>query len=186
MVRRFVTLTLSFCLVLGVGISQVGSSFGQGETKKAAPAGPARDRQEGNRPGAGPGDQGGPESSAPATKEAPKATEAPLPPIPKEVQDKINAARKAVAEAIVAAQDAGLVETLIDPRRSSTSSSRAAHRQCRSSRVAPARSRSPSAPRSSAPGSRASVPWRESTTSTTSGSSIQPGPKQYYEQARPS
>ena len=34
-VRRFVTLTLSFCLVLGVGILQVSPSFGQGEAKKA-------------------------------------------------------------------------------------------------------------------------------------------------------
>ena len=39
----------------------------------------------------------------------------PLPPIPPEVRAKIDAARKAVAEAIVAAQDAGLVETSIDP-----------------------------------------------------------------------
>ena len=38
-----------------------------------------------------------------------------MPPIPPEVQAKIDAARKAVAEAIVAAQDAGLVETSIDP-----------------------------------------------------------------------
>ena len=38
-----------------------------------------------------------------------------MPPIPKEVQDKLDAARRAVAEAIVAAQDAGLVETSIDP-----------------------------------------------------------------------
>ena len=51
----------------------------------------------------------------PPKTEAPKATEAPLPPIPPEVQAKIDAARKAVAEAIVAAQDAGLVETSIDP-----------------------------------------------------------------------
>ena len=50
-----------------------------------------------------------------AKTEAPKATEPPLPPIPPEVQAKIEAARKAVAEAIVAAQDAGLVETSIDP-----------------------------------------------------------------------
>ena len=47
--------------------------------------------------------------------EAPRPTEPPLPPIPPEVQAKIDAARKAVAEAIVAAQDAGLVETSIDP-----------------------------------------------------------------------
>ncbi len=44
-----------------------------------------------------------------------KAAEPPLPPIPPEVQAKIDAARKAVAEAIVAAQDAGLIETLDRP-----------------------------------------------------------------------
>src|SRR5262245_9015361 len=33
-VRRFVTLILSFCLVLGVGIMQVKSSFAQGDPKK--------------------------------------------------------------------------------------------------------------------------------------------------------
>ena len=49
------------------------------------------------------------------TTEPPKVAEPPLPPIPPEVQAKIDAARKAVAEAIVAAQDAGLIETSIDP-----------------------------------------------------------------------
>lgn len=47
--------------------------------------------------------------------EAAKPTEAPLPTIPPEVEAKLEAARRAVAEAIVAAQDAGLVETSIDP-----------------------------------------------------------------------
>ena len=47
--------------------------------------------------------------------EAAKVAEPPLPPIPPDVQAKIDAARKAVAEMIVAAQDAGLVETSIDP-----------------------------------------------------------------------
>jgi hypothetical protein len=51
-----------------------------------------------------------------AKAEPPKAApEPPLPPIPPEVQAKLDAARRAVAEAIVAAQDAGLVETSIDP-----------------------------------------------------------------------
>ena len=56
------------------------------------------------------------EAPAPKTeaKEAPKPTAADAP-IPKEVQDKLEAARKAVAEAIVAAQDAGLVDTTIEP-----------------------------------------------------------------------
>jgi pentapeptide MXKDX repeat protein len=59
-----------------------------------------------------------------ATKEAPKKDESkkeepkkeePLPPIPPEVEAKLEAARRAVAEAIVAAQDAGLVKTSINP-----------------------------------------------------------------------
>ena len=50
-----------------------------------------------------------------AKKEPEKAVEAPPPAIPKEVEEKLEKARRAVAEAIVAAQDAGLVETSIDP-----------------------------------------------------------------------
>jgi serine/threonine protein kinase len=38
-----------------------------------------------------------------------------LPPIPPGVQSKLDAARKAVAEAVIAVQDAGLIETSIDP-----------------------------------------------------------------------
>jgi hypothetical protein len=109
-VRRFVTLTLSFCLVLGLGILQMSPSFGQGEAKKATPT-PQPDTAKKETPKAA---EPAPKE-APKAAEAPKATEAPLPPIPKEVQDKIDAARKAVAEAIVAAEDAGLVETSIDP-----------------------------------------------------------------------
>ena len=48
-------------------------------------------------------------------KEAEKLAEAPLPTVPKEVEEKLEKARKAVAEAIVAAEDAGLVDTSIDP-----------------------------------------------------------------------
>ena len=113
-VRRFVTLTLSFCVVLGLGILQLNPSFGQGEAKKAAPAPQPDTKKEVAKPTA-PATPAPTKAAEPATKEAPKATEAPLPPIPKEVQDKIDAARKAVAEAIVAAEDAGLVETSIDP-----------------------------------------------------------------------
>jgi hypothetical protein len=50
-----------------------------------------------------------------AKKEPEKAVEAPPPAIPKDVEEKLEKARRAVAEAIVAAQDAGLVETSIDP-----------------------------------------------------------------------
>ncbi len=127
MVRRFVTLTLSFCLVLGVLLSQMSPSFGQAEAKKAATPPQADTAKKETPKPAEPATKEAPKPAVPATKEAAKAaeapkateaakaTEAPLPPIPKEVQDKIDAARKAVAEAIVAAQDAGLVETSIDP-----------------------------------------------------------------------
>jgi hypothetical protein len=50
-----------------------------------------------------------------AKKEPEKVVEAPPPTIPKAVEEKLEAARRAVAEAIVAAQDAGLVDTSIDP-----------------------------------------------------------------------
>jgi hypothetical protein len=53
--------------------------------------------------------------SEPAKKEAEKPTEAAPPTIPKDVEEKLEKARRAVAEAIVAAQDAGLVETSIEP-----------------------------------------------------------------------
>ena len=112
MVRRFVTLTLSFCLVLGVGILQMGPSFAQDAAKKAAQPAQADTAKKETPKATEPATKEAPKATE---KEAPKATEAPLPPIPKEVQDKIDAANKAVAEAIVAAQDAGLVETSIDP-----------------------------------------------------------------------
>jgi len=111
--RRFVTLALSLCLVLAIGITRVDQLFAQGEAKKAAVAA---------QPPKSEAPKTEPAKTEPAKKqetpnpiEAPKATEAPLPPIPKEVEAKLEAARKAVAEAIVAAQDAGLVETSIDP-----------------------------------------------------------------------
>ncbi|MBI1323586.1 hypothetical protein GC170_10430 [bacterium] len=47
-------------------------------------------------------------------KAAPKVEEAPLKPITPEVEAKLEAARKAIAELIVEAEDAGLVETTID------------------------------------------------------------------------
>ena len=104
-VRRYDKLAVSFSLVLAMGATWAGPLFAQAVEKKV------------EQP---------PKAEAPAaTKEAakadstktepPKATEAPLPPITPEVQAKLVAARRAVAELIVAAQDAGLVETSIDP-----------------------------------------------------------------------
>jgi hypothetical protein len=129
-VRRFVTLILSFCLVLAVGIMQVHQSFAQEEAKKETQPpkteSPAKEKEapKTETPAKEAPKTETPAKEAPKTEasktdtpkaEAPKATELPLPPIPPEVQAKIDAARKAVAEAIVAAQDAGLVETSIDP-----------------------------------------------------------------------
>ena len=70
------------------------------ETKKDEAAKPAETKKDEAKP-------------AEAKKEEPK--EAPLPSIPPEVEAKLEKARRAVAEAIVAAQDAGLVETTISP-----------------------------------------------------------------------
>lgn len=119
MVRRIATLIVSFSLVLGLGMLQIRPGFGQDATKKeAAPAKPEAPKEAPKADATKPEAQKKAEPAkdkAAEKKEAPKATEPPLPPIPKEVQDKIDAARRAVAEAIVAAQDAGLVETSIDP-----------------------------------------------------------------------
>ena len=113
-VRRFVTLVVSFCLVLALGLTRVDETRAQADSKKEAQPPKAEPA---------PKDAAKTDSAKtePAKKdetpkaEAPQPTEPPLPSIPPEVQAKIDAARKAVAEAIVAAQDAGLVETSIDP-----------------------------------------------------------------------
>jgi hypothetical protein len=117
--RRFVTLSVSCCLVLGEGLARVDPSFAQGEATKAAqpPAAPAKtDTAAKDAPKPDATKALDPAKRPDASKtEAPKATEPPPIPIPPEVQAKIDAARKAVAEAIVACQDAGLVDTSIDP-----------------------------------------------------------------------
>jgi hypothetical protein len=122
-VRRFVTIAVSLCLVLGVGIVQVHQSFAQGEAKKETQPpksdSPTKDaaKPDAAKTGAPKAEDSSKAATKPAeaAKEPAKPAEPPLPPIPAEVQAKLEAARKAVAEAIVAAQDAGLVETSIDP-----------------------------------------------------------------------
>jgi hypothetical protein len=113
-VRRFVTLAVSSCLILAIGITRVEPLYAQGEAKKDAPPPKAETpAKEAAKPDSTKSEST--KKDEPSKTEAPKATEPPLPPIPPEVMAKIEAARKAVAEAIVAAQDAGLVETSIDP-----------------------------------------------------------------------
>jgi hypothetical protein len=110
--RRFVTLTLSFCVVLAVGITRVDGLFAQGQAKKETQPAKAEFQKETAKTDTAQKEAAKKEA---APKAEPPKAEPPLPPIPKNVQDKLEAARKAVAEAIVAAQDAGLVETSIDP-----------------------------------------------------------------------
>src|SRR4051812_18334856 len=100
LVHRFATITLSLGLLLGLAGAH--HLFAQGdskkdETPKSEPSKPEASKEETPKP------------------DASAATEVALPPIPPEVEAKLEAARKAVAEAIVAAQDAGLVQTTIDP-----------------------------------------------------------------------
>jgi len=116
-VRRFVTLAVSLCLVLAIGIARVDQLFAQDELKKAAQV-PSVKAETPTKPTAKPSSTKTEQPTKPAETPKPEAAqpaEPPLPPIPPAVQAKIDAARRAVAEAIVAAQDAGLVETSIDP-----------------------------------------------------------------------
>ncbi len=111
MVRRLIPLTLSIGLVLTLGLLQTGSTFAQA-TKGPTPskAEPPKQVPPKTETKAEPA-----KKEEAAKKEPEKAVETPPPTIPKEVQEKLEKARHAVAEAIVAAQDAGLVDTSIDP-----------------------------------------------------------------------
>jgi len=112
-VHRLVTVALSFCVVLIVATARMDRLFAQGEAKKEAQA--TKTEAPKAEPAKSDASKAEPSKSADTAKAEPAKPEPPLPPIPPEVQAKLDAARKAVAEAIVAAQDAGLVETSIDP-----------------------------------------------------------------------
>jgi pentapeptide MXKDX repeat protein len=106
-VRRIATITLS--LLLLIGLTTASHLLAQ-DTPKADATKDETKKDETKKD----------ETKKDETKkdDAPKAdapAEQPLPTIPPEVEAKLEAARKAVAEAIVAAQDAGLVESSIDP-----------------------------------------------------------------------
>jgi pentapeptide MXKDX repeat protein len=121
-VRRIATITLSLLLLLG--LSAASGLLAQDTPKADASKDEAKkDTPKDETKKDASKDEAKKEASKDETKkdETPKAetpgapTEAPLPTIPPEVEAKLEAARRAVAEAIVAAQDAGLVETSIDP-----------------------------------------------------------------------
>ena len=125
MLRRFVTLAVSCCFVLSMAVVPVELLLAQ-DAKQAVPPptkAQAVTKETPTPAQTKPGDQAKtaePTKDDSAKKDAGKTepakpAEPPLKPIPPEVQAKIDAARKAVAEAIVAAQDAGLIETSIDP-----------------------------------------------------------------------
>jgi hypothetical protein len=102
-VRRFATLVLSLGLVLGLSGARyllAGDDPKKDETPKSEPA---KDKEKEK------------DKEAAPKPEASPSTEATPPPIPQEVEKKLEAARRAVAEAIVAAQEAGLVKSSIDP-----------------------------------------------------------------------
>jgi hypothetical protein len=119
--RRCLTLAVSCCFVLALAVVPVDLLFAQGDAKKEAQPPAKTDAATKGTPTPDATkslDQAKKPETAKddaAKKEPAKPAEPPLPPIPPEVQAKIDAARKAVAEMIVAAQDAGLIESSIDP-----------------------------------------------------------------------
>jgi len=93
-------------MALTVAMAWTGPAIAQEVKKETAPA-PAP-KQEAPKTDAAKKEEA-------AKKEPEKVVEAPPPTVPKEVEEKLEKARLAVAEAIVAAQDAGLVDSSIDP-----------------------------------------------------------------------
>lgn len=109
--RRFSIALLFTILSSGVALYSVAQ-----EPKKDEPAKPAAPAA---APAGGDAKKAEPAKEAPkpaeAKKEEPKKVEeAPLKPITPAVEAKLEAARKAIAELIVEAEDAGLVETTIN------------------------------------------------------------------------
>ena len=115
-VRRVVPLAFLLGMALTVAMAWTGPAIAQEVKKETAPA-PAP-KQEAPKTDAAKKDEakGEPAKKEEAAKKEPeKVVEAPPPTVPKEVEEKLEKARLAVAEAIVAAQDAGLVDSSIDP-----------------------------------------------------------------------
>lgn len=106
--RRF-----SIALLFTVITSAVALNTGAQDPKKAEPAKPAPSAPAGDAKKEEPAKEA--PKPAEAKKEEPKKVEeAPLKPITPAVEAKLEAARKAIAELIVEAEDAGLVETTIN------------------------------------------------------------------------
>ncbi len=112
MVRRVVPLAFLFGMALAAAMAWPRPAVAQEVKKAPAPAPAPAPKQEAPKADAAKAE---PAKKVEAAKEPEKVVEAPPPTIPKEVQEKLEKARLAVAEAIVAAQDAGLVDSSIDP-----------------------------------------------------------------------
>lgn len=111
--RRVVTLGVSLAFLLAM--LAAGQLFAQDEKKEGVAQEPKVEVKPGDasKPADKPGEG---EAAKPAEKATPEPVAPPaLKVVPPEVEAKLEAARRAVAEAIVAAQDAGLVDTTIDP-----------------------------------------------------------------------
>ena len=104
--RRF-----SLALLLTILTANSALTLSAQEAKKDAPKAAAPAAAPATAPAAAPAAA---PATAPAAAEPKKVVEAPLKPITPEVEAKLEAARKAVAELVVAAEDAGLVETSIN------------------------------------------------------------------------
>jgi pentapeptide MXKDX repeat protein len=117
MVRRFTILALSLSLLLG--LTGAHHLFAQADAKKdeAKKEEPKKEAEktEAKKEEVKKEEPKKEETKKEATKKEETKKEESLPPIPPEVEKKLEAARRAVAEAIVAAQDAGLVKSSIDP-----------------------------------------------------------------------
>lgn len=117
MVRRVVPLAFLLGVAVTVAMAWTGPAVAQEVKKELAPATAPAPKQEAPKTDAAKkqatGDTAKKEEAV--KKDLEKVVEAPAPTVPKEVEEKLDKARLAVAEAIVAAQDAGLVDSSIDP-----------------------------------------------------------------------
>ncbi|APW62052.1 hypothetical protein [Paludisphaera borealis] len=115
MVRRNLLLAWSFGLVASLSFAGTGRAFAQDAVKAPAPAAKV-EVKEAAKPEEPKKDEAKKEEPKKEEAKAPEVpAELPPPTVPPEVEAKLEAARHAVAEAIVAAQDAGLVDSSIDP-----------------------------------------------------------------------
>jgi hypothetical protein len=121
MVRRFAMLALTLSMLLG--LSGTYHLFAQDAKKEEAKQEAPKVEPKKDEPAAKKDEPAAKKDEPAAKKDEPAAKkdesaakkEEPLPPIPPEVEKKREAAWKAIAELIVASQDAGLVKTTIDP-----------------------------------------------------------------------